>query len=567
MEGEARRHRDKPDPSRDPEEPSPHEQDSAEVHIISSEEELLDIIRCVFMDLPVERALVDAARSWLRDRVLANKEIERLWQRKLESDPDVDIYTWLSDTTQPAREFLRQLVVALEQAGVQFIVTPTKGDTSHAYYYTATGKLQTSADIRLMKAAARIVGCKGLGFSIETGRKLLQESARVVSEEDFDPPGLLLQADGSVLDLREGTPRVHERVDGCYFKNALNTAVTVKDLEVVKSLIDAGYTWEQAEDIVLQNYAPTFARVIDNVFRSEKERAQFRECIGSIFYPGVLRIAFVIVGAAGIGKSIIGDGMLYVLGDYAASKPWSALLSEEGEKHMGGLKGKYANIVSESPKYMIKSIELFKRLTGDEWLEGRLLYRNFFKFKNMCKLIALCNKIPSFSEIDESVVQRMYIIEASGEPPESPDPELRERVRQEAKGILLWTLLNHVYFRRCGFRFQHKPDIEHIEKLMIVARSNVYAFVEDLFGGGAGGYVAEIARGVKTWGKQLREAYVNWCAELGEESVSTVKFYEDFAVATQEKGVIRAHDARGAVAFINIRLVPIKSVESHLLSI
>jgi len=531
---------------------------------IIEEEQLLDVARCVLNGIRVETAYVKALCDWLKDRVFENREVVKLWQKRLETDPDTDIYAWIADTTQPAREFMRQLVIALEKAGVEFVVTPARGDTSHAYYFALTGKLQTSADIRLMKAAAQILGCKGLGFSIETARKLLQESARVVSEEDFDPSGLLLQADGTVLDLREA--RVYERVDGCYFKNSLNTAVTVKDIEVIKSLIER-YSWEEAENLVLQNYAPTFARVIDNVFRSEKERAQFRECVGSIFFPGVLRTAFIIVGEAGIGKSVIADAMLYALGDYAASKPWAVLLSEEGEKHIGGLKGKYANIVSESPRYMIKNVELFKRLTGDEWLEGRLLYRNLFRFRNVCKHIMMCNKVPVFSEIDRSVAERLYIIEASGEPPVEPDPELREKTREEAKGVLMWMLTNHIYFRQGRYRLKYKPELEYIERLMVVARSNVYAFVEDLFGGGVAGYIAEIVKGSRVKGTQLRELYVQWCNERGEPALGTIKFYEDFAAATQDRGVTRSYGSEGAVIFLNLRLVPIVKTESHLLDL
>ncbi|MEM1690891.1 MAG: DUF5906 domain-containing protein [Thermofilaceae archaeon] len=561
MEGEARPHVDMPHPSPSPE-PSPLELEYVGVQI-GSHEVLLDIARCVLNDIPVEQTHIKALRDWLKDRVLENKEIARLWQKKLEGDPDADIYLWIADSPQPAKEFLRQYVNVLEQAGVKFVLTPSRGDLSYAYQYSLNGRLLSGADVKLIRAAAEIIGVKGHGFSLEAARRLLVETGKVVREEDLDPPGLLFQADGTVLDPRQ--LRVYERVDW-YFSNSLGASVTAKDIDVIKSLINVGYTWEEAEDIVLQNYAPTFARVIDNVFRTGRERAQLREVVGSIFYPGVLRVAFVIVGAAGIGKSVIADALLHVLGDYAASKPWSSLLGEDGEKHAGGLRGKYANIVSESPKYMIKHVELFKRLTGDEWLEGRVLYRNFFKFRNMCKHIVLCNKVPVFTEIDEAVAGRMYIIEASGEPPETPDPQLRDKVRREAKGILLWMLLNHVYFSNEGFTFKHKPDIEHVEKLMITARSNVYTFVEDLFGGGAGGYIAEVVRGAKTRGKQVREAYVNWCMERGEEVVGAVKFYEDFASATLEKGVIRTHD-RGSVIFMNMRLIPIKAAEeSHLLA-
>jgi len=541
---------------------------SLEAQVVASTEELLDVARCLLDDASVNPKYVMVLRDYLKDRVLENPEVGKAWQRKLEVDPDAGVYAWIADTPLPAREFLRQLIDALEQAGVRFAILPARGETAYVYRYTLNVKLEPGADAKIMRAAARIIGKKGLGFSQGIVRRLLQQSAKFVNIAELDPPGYLCQADGTVL--VPGELKVYERIDG-FFENSLGTAVSNKDLDVVKSLINAGYEWGEAEDTILQNYAPNFAKAVENVFRTERERAQFRECIGSIFYPGELRVAFVIAGDPNIGKSAIADVLHFVLKDYAAAKPWSVLFGKEGEKHMGGLRGKYANIVSEKLQSMVHNVELFKRLTGDEEVEGRKLYHDFFKFRNMCKHILFCNEIPSFSAVEEAVIERLYIIEASGEPPATPDVKLRERARGEAKGVLMWILTNNAYFARNGYQFQFKPDPEHVEKLVIAARSNVYAFIEELFTRGAGGYVAETVKGARTKGTQLREAYVSWCNERGEEVLGTIKFYEDFAAATQDRGVVKTRDRGGSVIFLNIRLVPIRkaaeSVESHLLDL
>ncbi|MEM1868340.1 MAG: hypothetical protein QXY83_05820 [Thermosphaera sp.] len=524
-------------------------------------EQLLDVARCVFTGSSVDPKYLQALRDYLKDKVFENREVAKAWERKLQSDPDADVNAWIADTPLPAREFLRQLIDTLEQAEVRFAILPAHGDTAYVYRYTLNVKLELGADVNIMRTAARIIGKKGLGFSQEIVRRLLQQTAQFVEYGELDPPGYLCQADGTVLDPQQ--LRVYDRVDA-FFENSLGTAVSNKDLDVIKSLINAGYEWGEAEDIILQNYAPNFAKVVENIFRTERERAQFRECVGSIFFPGVLRAAFIIRGDPNIGKSVIVDTLMDVLGDYAASKPWSSILGEEGEKHIGGLKGKYANIVSESPKYMVKNIELFKRLTGDVWIEGRKLFVNFFKFMNMCKHIVFCNRIPTFSEIEEAVVDRLYVIEPSGEPLADPDTMLREKARREVKGVLMWILTNYAYFARSGYRFKHKPDPEYVERLLIAARSNVFAFVEELFTRGVGGYIAEVAKGSRVKGSQLRELYVQWCNERGEEAFGTAKFYEDFAAAAAAHGVTKAYGRGEAVVFLNMRLLPLMKGKSHL---
>ncbi|RLE93240.1 MAG: hypothetical protein DRJ96_10215, partial [Thermoprotei archaeon] len=321
--------------------------------------------------------------------------------------------------------------------------------------------------------------------------------------EELNPGGHIALADEKILDV--SSLRVQDRVAGKFFTVKAGVALSQGDLDMLKSWLSK-YSWEEGEDLIF-NIAPNYAKAYLNVFNTQELRAQAREMLGSILFEGVLRKAWIVVGDPGIGKSVIADALKWALGDLAASISLERLFGRENRLVSGELAGKYVNITSESPAQMLRAVEFFKQLTGDEILYGEVKYRRPFRFRNRCKLITFANELPLFSHIDDAVLERLYVIESDGRPPERPDPSLRLRIRErELKYVFMHVLWCYKELEEREFRLEHAPSKEYVRELLVERATLLSDFVEE---------ECERGEGFMEKGTRLYEAYLEWCRGAG----------------------------------------------------
>ncbi|MCS7105617.1 MAG: DUF5906 domain-containing protein [Thermofilaceae archaeon] len=538
---------------RSPNEPNPSRDDNTEYINLSAEVleewQIRDFIATALTSNcnSLNPAYRSAALSYIFDRMLKVEEIAKKWAkmqekalRQGESPP-----TRREFILQNYTEFLRTLLLVAAEEEVMPAVM--KRHTGYDYYLVKDHKLIDCAEQRLLEASTFLLDLSQPSGTLEKARTVIAQNGVTLDPSQLNPPGYILTENGLEIDVLTQQPVSNPRH---VFSHWVRVEVKPADLDGLKSMFER-YDWAECEELVLREKAPTFLKLLSNMFPTEKERAQVREAFGALFLPKPVRAAFIIVGEPGIGKSVMADALKNVLGEYAAALDFEALFSSEGKKIVGELAGRYANIVSESARNMLSRRELFKRLTGDIEIDVEVKYRRPFRTRNYCKHYIFSNELPLFEKIDPPTLERMYIIECTGTRPENPNPNLREELAKEKKGIFLWLLVNLHYFLKKGCKFEHKPSTEDVEQLVSRAASPVLEFIE---------MYCETGPGYRETGEDLYTAYLQYAKLKGDlRPVGRNMFYNALRAAGYS-----SYKSTGATWFRGIRLQKTEDTRSHL---
>lgn len=155
------------------------------------------------------------------------------------------------------------------------------------------------------------------------------------------------------------------------------------------STVQLNVTYDKAAD------CPLFKKFLEESMGGDMEQVKLiQEMLGYFLIPvNSAQKCFVIVGAAGAGKSVL----LRVLNDVLLGKQnvsnvsWQAL--NERFK-TAELFGKLANIFADLPTKNIDDNGIFKALVGEDYLTVEKKNKNPFSFQSSARLLFSCNSIP-----------------------------------------------------------------------------------------------------------------------------------------------------------------------------
>ena len=279
---------------------------------------------------------------------------------------------------------------------------------------------------------------------------------------------------------------------------------------------------------------PLFRKfLIDSMGGDTEQMKLLQEIIGYFLIPvNSAQKCFVIVGVAGAGKSVL----LRVLNEVLLGKEnvsnvsWQAL--NERFK-TAELFGKLANIFADLPTKNIDDNGIFKALVGEDYLTVEKKNRNPFSFQSTARLLFSCNSIPkNYGDRSEGFYRRLIIIRFShAVPKEKRDPELLEKFRTEADGILQFALEG--LRRLMDNRFTFSETQANAEELQLYRESSdsVLSFVKDCCVLDSGSVVGST---------ELYNAYRGYCDECGMKPCSQKSFVQQ--ITANYAGVTRAVD-------------------------
>ena len=232
---------------------------------------------------------------------------------------------------------------------------------------------------------------------------------------------------------------------------------------------------------------------------------------------------FVIVGAAGAGKSVL----LRVLNDILLGKQnvsnvsWQAL--NERFK-TAELFGKLANIFADLPTKNIDDNGIFKALVGEDYLTVEKKNRDPFSFQSTAKLIFSCNSIPkNYGDRSEGFYRRLIIVRFKNAVPEDKrDPDLLLKFQQEADGIFLFALEGLRRLMQNSYRFSvTQTNLDELQQYREESDS-VLAFVKES---------CELDVAYATGSTELYNAYTAYCTECGMKPCAQRKFVQQMRAA------------------------------------
>ncbi len=242
------------------------------------------------------------------------------------------------------------------------------------------------------------------------------------------------------------------------------------------------------------------------------------EIIGYTLYPGdyPLSKAIMLVGDGSNGKTTYLRLIREILGNHNIAGVDLKTLTEN--RFMANeLFLKLANISAEPVRGILKNTEVFKKLTGGDFITADRKNRDPIHFVNYAKLIFAANELPNVTEDTYAFWRRWIVIEFPNTFPEDPGFYERTFTEEEVEGVILAALYAfYLVMKRRKFSVLESHD----PKEQWLRRSNsAYRVLKELEEKG----IIEFAPNSYVIKDDLYQLYTTYIKKLEEEEDETIE--------------------------------------------
>ncbi|MDA8327542.1 MAG: phage/plasmid primase, P4 family [Betaproteobacteria bacterium] len=364
------------------------------------------------------------------------------------------------------------------------------------------------------KVAAKLASSGTVG-GVERLAKVDRRHAATTEEWDADP--WALNTPGSVVDLKTGRSRPHDRADRM---TRITTATPRGD-------------------------CPTWRKFLDEVTGGDPALQAYLQRMAGYALTGSTRehALFFLYGTGANGKSVLLNTLASILGNYATNAPMDTFMETRSDRHptdMAGLRGArlVSSIETEQGRRWAES--KVKSLTGGDKISARFMRQDFFEFFPQFKLFVAGNHKPAIRNIDEAMKRRLHLIPFTVTiPPERRDKHLQQKLMAERDGILAWAVQGCLAWQRDGL---NPPE-------SVVSATDEYFEAEDA----VGRWLEEncvFAANAKSLTAELFNDWKQWCDASGE-FVGMQRRFSDLLIT---RGIEKWRNGTGLRGFRGIGL-------------
>jgi putative DNA primase/helicase len=245
-----------------------------------------------------------------------------------------------------------------------------------------------------------------------------------------------------------------------------------------------------------------------------------QRCVGYSLTGSVgEHVLFFCHGPKGMnGKSTFLNVLREVVGGYGAAAPRKLLFQGIGDRHpteLTTLFGKRVVTCSEIPEDQRFDEALLKDLTGSDRISAHRMREDFWEYDPTHKLWLAGNHKPVITGTDGGIWRRIMLIPWEVTIPEGErDLNLTKKLRGEMPGILAWAVR--------GCLAWQKRRLDPPGSVMKATRQ--YRRESDLLG--MFFYqCCTFGKDERVAKRRLRQAYEQWCEEVGSLPLGPIKFY------------------------------------------
>lgn len=334
----------------------------------------------------------------------------------------------------------------------------------------------------------------------------------VAKAEDFDSHPYLLTLRNGTLNLKTGQILTHSR-------EHLITRMAPVDFDPAAT-------------------CPKWAAFLGDVTDGNAELVSFlAKAIGySLTDSMEHQCIFVLHGNGANGKTTFVEAVRSMLGPYAAqADPASFLTAERNgsapREDLVALRGVRLVAAAEITAGRKLDEAFVKQLTGGEPLSIRGNYGSQFTMTPRCKIWMSVNHLPTISGQDIGIWRRIKIIPFNVTIcTDKRDPQLLDKLKAEAPGILNWALAGWMACERDGLK----------EPALVQDATSDYREESDVLAGFLGECCTPLPF-AQTRSSELFEAYSNWCKRDGQPAASV----KAFSLMLCERGFEKVHGRAG----------------------
>jgi putative DNA primase/helicase len=259
-----------------------------------------------------------------------------------------------------------------------------------------------------------------------------------------------------------------------------------------------------------QTPCPLWEAFLLRVMNGNAEMVSFLQRMAGYCLTGstIEQKMFTLWGSGKNGKSTFANILSWIMGDYATTTSVNTFTDRRQgaiPNDLAALDGARLVTCSEGSEGSVLEDSLIKLVTGGDPIVARFLNREFFEYNAKFKLVFLTNHKPIIKGTDKGIWRRQMLIPFTVTIPEEEcDPDLVEKLRKEASGILRWCIQGAREWHERGLA---PPDL-------VVDATEEYRQEMDTLGGFLED-CCDISPGDKVTNTALYNRYKTWAEDQG----------------------------------------------------
>lgn len=281
---------------------------------------------------------------------------------------------------------------------------------------------------------------------------------------------------------------------------------------------------------------PTWEKCIDDWTGGDKELAHFLQKAAGYSITTLTgeKCYFYLYGAGDNGKSVFCGVLKDIIGDYCTTINAAALAPTRGggtvnNDELADLNGARMVFVHEQGGKRFDN-ETIKRLSGGDTIKVTRKYEHSIEFTPFCKLWITSNEPFTMSDTSKGGWARPVIIEFAEIPENMRDKGLKDKLKAEYDGILLWLLKGVEMYLNEGLE---RPD--SVKQAVEAARTDCDIIGQFL------AECTESAEGAAVPSTQLYKAWKSWAEARGEYALTEQKFGRELT----KRGLCKKRTSKG----------------------
>lgn len=358
----------------------------------------------------------------------------------------------------------------------------------------------------------------------ERGRKLAREAAQ----------SHLASRLKAMVELARSDPKLAvsaSRLDADdHLLGVRNGVVDLKKGALMPNRPELLITRHAGGDYVGEAQCPRWLQFLSEVFDADQETiAAVQRLLGyTLTGLSVEEVMVFCVGFGANGKSIFGNVVAAVMGEYAKAAPSSMLAARRADDHgarpdLAMLEGVRLVSINELPAGLQLDEQVVKQVAGREPITARNLYVGFSSYRPRFTGWVRTNHKPIIKGDDDGIWRRIVILPFRRRFSEAErDPSLETKLMTERDGILGWMIEGAVQYLRSGL---------HFSPLMQAERTQ-YRKDSDLLGEFLDDRVTP-DRAARVEQGEFYATWVHWCQQNGTHPGSKKTFTQRLS----ERGV------------------------------
>lgn len=302
---------------------------------------------------------------------------------------------------------------------------------------------------------------------------------------------------------------------------------------------------------------PRFLTFLSEVLPDVSVQRVLQEYCGALFVDRsrfAIQKTLYMLGEGQNGKGVFLSCIQSVLGsdNYTAYSMADICTSPYRANNVANMVGKLVNICTDMSKADISGGE-FKKFVAGEPMVGKWLYKDTFITTDIPLSMAAMNDMPRTSDHSFGHARRHLVVPFDQRIPDNKvDPELANKLKVEAPGILNWMFQGRARFLGNGARFSSSGEIDATAERIKREQDVILSFMISRQ------YLMHRRTNTERYeisNDDLYQQYVEYCRVNGHKAFSSVSFLqnltrkEDYKVAS-----VRLRDGkRGKLLYMPIK--------------